>query len=318
MRGTGGVRPDVVSAPAALSAPRPPLRLIAPLSGAIVGSRRPLLRWDGPDFSLGVVCRDRDCRRIVSVFFGNNHSAQPLLPLPTGPLFWRVIDRNGRWSQPWELFVLGTPGSAPRAVLGFHYDVNADGFVDAAVRTLAPPAVPRPPDSRTHLYQSGPNGINPTRETIVDDQGSGFPVVVGNLNGDGLGELFFSGSAFGIGDFNGDGYGDVLSGAGSFSSIFSVALGSATGLASSVTFDLSTDNPSIVTYPFAAGDLNGDGHGDAVLLRRNTMTNELWLGLGRGGPDGLLAGALPPSRPLADYPQAAGSATSTATASAIW
>ena len=38
-----------------------------------------------------------------------------------------------------------------------------------AVRTLAPPAVPGPPNARTHLYQSGPNGIDPTRETIVDD-----------------------------------------------------------------------------------------------------------------------------------------------------
>ncbi len=121
--------PDVVSErrPCA-SAPRPPLRLIAPLSGAIVGLRRPLLRWDGPDFSLGVVCRDCDCRRIVSVFLGNNHSAQPLLPLLTGPLFWRVIDRNGRWSQPWSCSS-SVPPAAPRAVLGFHYDVNADGFV---------------------------------------------------------------------------------------------------------------------------------------------------------------------------------------------
>src|SRR5688572_25811330 len=139
-----------------------PARLIAPLSGAIVGSRRPVFRWQGPARTVGVVCRDRQCRRLVSVFIGVDRTAMPLKELPAGPLYWRVLGGDGRWSDPWELFVPAARASASRSILGFRYDSNADGIADAVVREVRQVSTPEPRllYDRLHVYTGSPAGID--------------------------------------------------------------------------------------------------------------------------------------------------------------
>ena len=67
-------------------------RLIAPLSGSVVGSLRPRVTWSGAGRARVDFCRDSACGRVIASVTTSESKARPPHPLPPGPVFWRVRD----------------------------------------------------------------------------------------------------------------------------------------------------------------------------------------------------------------------------------
>lgn len=67
MSGGGEDRSTKDGYPADAGMPTPPVRLLAPLSGSINGSLRPLFRWSGSEGTVEV-CGDRPCSNVIVSF----------------------------------------------------------------------------------------------------------------------------------------------------------------------------------------------------------------------------------------------------------
>ena len=80
------------------------LRLRAPLSGSVSGSRQPVFAFM-PEHSARVdVCYDRACDHVLESLDGHDGEAQPETPLPAGTFFWRAVTRK-RASATWQLVI---------------------------------------------------------------------------------------------------------------------------------------------------------------------------------------------------------------------
>jgi hypothetical protein len=259
----------------AIAAPRQ----IAPLSTAIVSSRRPTLRWalaSGTDGVRVQICQDRSCTTVVSMFDADGTSGAPPAELPPGTVFWRAYGRGGgvtgtAVSPTWQLKV--PSHSAPHeASWGTVADVDGDGYPDAVIG--APEA--DGDVGRVYVHSGSALGLAGVATTALvgpDGQGTQFGTV---------------GSA---GDVNGDGFGDVIVG-----SIYAsngagrayLYLGSATGLAPSPAVTLlAPDGPGFFGWPLAsAGDMDGDGYGDLAIAASQEGDGKGRVYIYRGSPSG--------------------------------
>jgi hypothetical protein len=303
-----------------------PARPIAPLSGSVAGSRRPTLRWAGPDAVVVELCADRACRHALSTFRASGHSARPSRALPPGVVYWRVSTpghHHGRGgSAVWELFVPDGRGGSADANRGLRYDADADGYADAAVRDQNGNAV----TDVLHVFAGGRHGLSAARDTTLTLDTTHFGIgmsAAGDVNGDGFGDVavadgrgvvVYAGSAggvlptplgvipvpagvngtlfgfelSGVGDVNGDGYGDLAVADGN--RLVWVYLGGPTGPATIAGWVL--DRTAVFdrfVRLLSAGDCNGDGFGDLLVGDYGPDGTPQGFRYFRGGPGGLEA-----------------------------
>ncbi|MDP3220137.1 MAG: FG-GAP-like repeat-containing protein, partial [Deltaproteobacteria bacterium] len=228
--------------------PRP----IAPLSTAIVTSRRPLLRWalaSGTDGAAVEICRDRACTGVVTSFSVSGDRGAPTVELPAGVLFWRLRGRtsgvtDARYSPTWQ-FTVGARSAPVNASSGTVPDFNGDGFADVVVGGFRA--------NRVFVYSGGSGGVVPTPATTL----------VAPSVGDRFGISLAS-----AGDVNGDGYADLVVGTENSRGQAYVFLGGAGGLAAAPATTLNGSdglNTAFGRSVAGAGDVNGDGYADLVV-----------------------------------------------------
>ncbi|NOT32182.1 MAG: hypothetical protein HOP15_17180 [Planctomycetes bacterium] len=190
-------------------------------------------------------------------------------------------------------------------------DVNGDGFADVLVGSVG----------RAFVFQGSPSGLGVTH-SWASPYVNAARVPVGDVNGDGFSDVFVGGDepkvyhgspaglAVGVdwtgphgtfypvikaGDVNGDGYGDVLtqeSGPPTFGQKLFLFLGSESGLATTSVWESEGDqaNSSFGAATAAAGDVDGDGHGDLIVGAQRydgSLTDEGRAYLFLGSPQGL-------------------------------
>ncbi len=235
-----------------------PPRLIGPISGAVSGSRRPLLRWVAGSMTRPLTvtfCADRACARELrtETVGAGVTELRPSVDLPAGVVFWRVemLSSTGRSlsSPTWELLVSGRSG-APLTWMGLS-DFDGDGTADVVAGAWGTSGN----RGRAYGYPAG---------RIV----SGIPSWT--LEGAGVAGDYFGVSTAAIGDVNGDGFIDLAVGAvfeGDQRGVVRVYHGSATGPS---TTPAATITGAVREGQFgwslaAAGDLNGDGYGDMLV-----------------------------------------------------
>ena len=171
-------------------APRPlPPRLLRPLSGLRVTSRRPTLRWVLPD---GVRrarvegCADRPCTRVIERGEVEGSAWRPTMRLPPGVAFWRVqgLSATGSvvWtSATWE-FGVGRCDGERDTTLRTLRDFDGDGYDDAVFGNLL---------STAGVVWGRPTDREPAWsaiENVSEDLLTSF-ATVGDINGDGLADL---------------------------------------------------------------------------------------------------------------------------------
>jgi len=302
-----------------------PARLVAPMNGNIVTTRRPTLRWvlaPATDGARVQLCRDRACSMVISTVDTGATSLRPTADLPPGIVYWRSFGRLGtafgstQVSPVWWFVVPNSPGSSVDTSWGFRLDMDGDGFHDIVSGTTA--ALPY----RAFVYYGGP-GVIPTAASLALDTGERV-AAVGDIDADGYGDVVssirssqtvevhlgrgqqglessvavpapagatqFGYVVAGAGDTNGDGFADFIVGSPASRTAY-VFRGSATGPV--------TATPTILTEPDfiysvsvgGAGDLDGDGYSEVVVgacLNGMCTTNVY---VYRGGPTGTNATA---------------------------
>lgn len=184
-----------------LPAPRP----VGPISGAVVTSRRPTLRWQ---LSAGIsggrvdICSDSNCSTVIqTVETREGASAVPTSDLPERTVvFWRVHGvAAGAYSRAtgpvWQLTVPAMPAARPAvdttSRLGLH-DINGDGYADTVVGAGG--------QGRVFVYYGAASGVAGTPTTtlvnpVATDRWYGYAVALGDLNGDGYADLAVGGES---------------------------------------------------------------------------------------------------------------------------
>jgi hypothetical protein len=315
----------------------PAVRLVAPLSATTVTSRRPTLRWANDGAVVLQICRERACTHVIEQRIASDRATRPEHALAPGVYFWRVACVRGghapAWSAVWELRVPARP--QPVAVDssgGIFLDVNGDGFADLAVRTLDNAR----PEYDLDVFLGGASGLAATAATSVrlaGDPNAGVPQgfgigAVGDLNGDGFGELalasagvakIYAGSAAGLdptprelappagtngylfarnlaagGDIDGDGYGELV--VTDFNQRVWIYRGGPGGVASTPTWTLGQPDQGIGTIFIGAADFDGDGYSDVALSEYQGNSGKA-LRVVPGGPAGLADPASVPTWP---------------------
>jgi hypothetical protein len=288
---------------------RPP-RPLAPLSTSTVTSQQPTLRWAVGANTEGtrvLLCRDRAMTRgCLMPLDATGASVRLSSPLAPGVWFWRVTGLQGGAtattpSAVWQ-FAVGAR-SAPRdAAWGATPDINGDGLADLVVSA----------SDRIYVYLGSATGLSMTASS-VPSLTSGGVTAVGDLNGDGYGDIavtsalarslsVFLGGPSGlsntaisrtpsfstlspggvgaVGDLDNDGYGEVALGP-------YVYAGSATGPTNSfTTLRDPTSREWFAGTATGVGDVDGDGRND-VLFAGYTGPGTQVLHLYRGGVSGL-------------------------------
>jgi hypothetical protein len=165
-------------------------RPIAPLSASRVTAQRPTLRWSLPTGVSDVeleLCSKRSCRpsevlQSARVSGGEWRSATELR---AGVYFWRVRSASGTTrsavSATWTFFV-GRRDSAYDGAWSVIPDFNGDGFADVAVRSARGVVV----------YWGSVSGLIGSPQVLAPVAGlTGFgaPISLGDLNGDGFGDI---------------------------------------------------------------------------------------------------------------------------------
>ena len=294
--GTAGIGTPPLSGPG---------RLIAPLPDVNVTSRRPRLRWVLPAASDGAridLCRDPGCVTVAQTLDATGTSVTPSDDLPAGVIFWRAHWRtNGAVpvlaSTPTWRFRVPTRASAVDRTAGATTDVNGDGFADVVVGVI-----PNLGELvRAYVYYGSAVGL----PTLPSSQLDGVePTVLSRVS-----------VVASLGDINGDGFTDISAGYQVLPMNFgsesrghvSLYFGKPSGL--SQTPDLTLEEPPvddmIVEAQFgrsdidadfgaavaAAGDVNGDGYSDFVVVSSYIGLAHLYL----GGPSG------PASQPVLSF-----------------
>lgn len=255
-------------------------RLLSPLSGAISGSHRPLLRWvrsnTGRPQTLRL-CADRACTRVLQTReLAADRTALPLeVDLPTGPVFWRVETTDVRGaalaSATWEFFV---SGRATRSVFWYGVpDFDGDGVGDLVVGAWGNASGL----GRAYGYPRGRVESGMPAWTLRGGEslmgGFGFWVQsVGDINGDGFVDLGVSGFR------EAEGRGSVR-----------LFLGSASGLQEGAATVLEGATAGVnFGIPVAGiGDVNGDGYADMAVGLTGESSSRGAARVYWGGPDGV-------------------------------
>ena len=155
-------------------------------------------------------------------------------------------------------------------------DVNGDGFSDLIVGAYGFDNGAVPDVGRAYAYLGSSSGLSQTPAwTATGDQASAL----------------FAYSVGTAGDMNGDGYADVIIGAYQYDSGQTnegrayVYLGGATGLSSTSvwTAESNNSNAEFGWSVGAAGDINGDGYGDAIVGALGETKAYVFLGGASGG-----------------------------------
>jgi hypothetical protein len=257
--------------------PLTPPRAIAPLSTATVTSQRPRLRWALSGVSNGAlveIYRDRAGSDLVTSFFASGKSGTPASPLARGVYYWRLrgaLDgvAGGDRSVMWE-FLVGAGSAATNTSWGTMLDINGDGFADTIIGTSVPNDYHLPAEVQVYLGSASGLGAMPT-----------------TLDGPSALDTTFGAAAASAGDVNGDGFGDVVVGAPSCCGVYPGAaylfFGGPSGLSPQPVTLVSPKHESYYGWSVAgAGDVNGDGYADVVVLAPGAAAY-LFLG-GADGP----------------------------------
>ena len=177
---------DVVGSDCVPSAPRP----IAPLSGSIVTTRRPMLSWKNAGGLAGAhveICASPGCTTVAFSADVTGSSYAPPMDLAVGLFFWRVRGRDAlgtgtSCSPTWEASVAGARDSSPHATAwGSVADYGRLGFASAVIGRVPPVS--------TNIIDAM-QGPSLTRSFEAGD-GERLPVqpATGDMDGDGLVDL---------------------------------------------------------------------------------------------------------------------------------
>jgi hypothetical protein len=315
-----------------IDAPRP----IWPPSMSLVSSPTPTFKWalgavgDGAAID---ICPTSDCTTGTIVHgMATGTSFTPASALTQGNWFWRLRGADSgvvgtAVSPTWELTVSAmvlTPTVSTS--WGTTLDLNLDGFADVAAVDM----------SRLYVINGAPLPLGGPSLTLLApagdsySSGNGSVASVGDVNGDGYGDLsvailassitvnvYLGGpagiqktstpitlatppgdqlfAALGAGDVDGDGYGDLV--AYSSTGAFYFFAGSSTG-PRGTGIKLTDTNHTLGFYLAAPGDLNGDGYDDLVTSIGTTTgpPTGAMADVFLGGPSGPAPGA------VLDYP----------------
>ena len=236
-----------------------PPRLVAPLTSALVTSRRPRLRWSlaaATDGAVVELCADRACARVLGSYEVTGSSTNPTADLPPGVVFWRARGRAGATAgttaSPVWSFLVGVRSAPVDTSWGTAFDPDGDGRSDLAV------GVPNRAMStgRVLVYPSAGTGYAATPSLTLDGR-DGVNAVYGH-------------AVASAGDVDGDGYVDLAVGAYRASSglgrVYLYA-GGAAGLGATPATTINGRDGADGDFGVAVagvGDVNGDGYADVV------------------------------------------------------
>jgi hypothetical protein len=196
-----------------------------------------------------------------SEFDATGSSARPSANLAAGLWFWRLVGRVGtstgtQTSHVWQ-FSVGARSAAVDTSWGTILDANGDGYADLIVGALGV--------GRAYVYYGSATGVSATpTATLTGPDGA-----------DGR----FGFSVASAGDVNGDGYADLVVGAYNVNSGTGRAYvyhGSASGVFATPSATLSGPDGTNGYFGYSvasAGDVNGDGYADPVVLERFANSN---------------------------------------------
>jgi len=284
---------DATAAPdaAPVVPPDPALRPLLPGSGSAVGSGSPTLRWAPPSRGGDVVvelCRDRAMRRGCRPAL-RTQATRARVPggaLEPGWWFWRVrVAGDTADGRVWQLRVpRGERAGAADSAWGVGSDFDGDGLDDVAVHAAATRDAP----ASLWVRYGAPVGATARR--------GGFALTVGEPGFESAG-----GSAALVGDVDGDGFVDLgavvtRSGGGRVDYRLLLLRGGPDGLSSPAVV-ASDDVAATALSLRAAGDLDGDGYADALVLTNGASGRAT--SLRRGAPGGFAAAPVALAGPVA-------------------
>jgi hypothetical protein len=216
------------------TAPPPvPARLLSPLSGSLLSTNQPTFRWTDIGPVTIELCADRACAAPIQRLTASHPPATAPAPLrEAGVFFWRVRSETGAISATWEAFA-PNHAAALSTALATRSDYDGDGYGDFLLGD--------------RVIFGGPNGY-----------GRALPFA-------GLSDLSFFNA---VGDLNGDGYSDLLRLDGEPQGAFTQTplFGGPIPFSSGSTTPVGLDGSVYGAGP--AGDVDGDGYGDAVAKTR--------------------------------------------------
>jgi hypothetical protein len=277
-----------------VDAPRP----IAPGSTTFVTSRRPTFRWEpapGTDGAQIEICEDRACAtRLLTAKVTGIASFTPATNLPQGSLFFRLRSMAGgnvgeNTSPVWH-FVVPPRSATVSTTHGRIFDADGDGIADLL---LAENKRCADGTAQKQLHRGSSSGLSTTSTALCGL--SGDPILAGDVDGDGYGDLFvqtwspnevqvyFGGpqpssrriatnrTPFGIGDLDGDGFADLaLTDSG-----IQIRLGSKlgiTGTAYEMRPQADEKYLGIGEDSLVTGDFDGDGRLDLAVTSDNYLS----------------------------------------------
>lgn len=258
-----------------------PVRLVAPISGLSVTSARPTFAWsatDAPEGALVQVCADAACGTVEAEWRSMEPRTRAPMPLAEGIHFWRVLPVRGgavdRGVGAVWLFEVPRVARALPTVVG---DIDGDGLRDTArVRTTTV-------GGRSAWAIEVDASTGGTRRIEGDEAIAGRSTTmagrlsfVGDVNGDGIGDLLVDSSTWGTsagGSSNRVWHG----GRTAFATVPWNAFAGATG-------DASTRTSASARDP--VGDFDGDGFGDLAFTEPSSRGTRIVVSRGgRGAPD---------------------------------
>ncbi len=247
--------------------PRPRLRW--PLSTSRVATSRPVLRWFEEESTIRArdvhVCRDRAMARDCRAQRAPDRATELAIaaPLAPGRWFWTVTSRGApvdRHDTVWQ-FTVKPAASERNRSWGSRPDFDNDGFDDVLLTTL------HGPSRDAHILLGAPSVSAPRRRALAAPSGwllaarlapTEQPRHLQDVDGDGRSEIVVP-----IGRANGSASADGLSPG--FLWAFAV-LQSTSDFAPSEAVVFALQSNEGVSALVSAGDLDGDGFGDVIVL----------------------------------------------------